>query len=233
MFVYPLFSEYKLKERKKFIDGRCDGMTTVVCFGDSITARKEGNPSPALTYKLAQKLPSYRFINAGVSGNTTEQAIERFAADVIAKKPDYVTVLFGSNDSATYRLVDLELFKRNISTFAKVIGPRKTILISPPPVDESLQETRSNESLLHYTTTLRKVAEETGCQYVDFFTDMYSRENYKELLVGEKNDGLHFGDAGYEILSDLIVQKLKEINVEIPKKGLLEKLMGLFFEQEK
>ncbi|WP_342559973.1 GDSL-type esterase/lipase family protein [Psychrobacillus sp. FSL W7-1457] len=208
-------------------------MTTVVCFGDSITARKEGNPSPALTYKLSQKLPNYNFINAGVSGNTTEQAIERFAADVIAKKPDYVTVLFGSNDSATYRLVDLELFKRNITTFAKVIGPSKTILISPPPVDESLQENRSNESLLQYTTVVREVAEETGSHYIDFFTAMYSREDYKELLVGEKNDGLHFGEAGYDMLSDLIAQKLIEINLNHPKKGLLEKVIGLFFEKEK
>ena len=203
-------------------------MPTVVCFGDSITARKEGNPSPALTYKLSQKLP-----NSGVSGNTTEQAIERFAADVIAKKPDYVTVLFGSNDSATYRLVDLELFKRNITTFAKVIGPEKTILISPPPVDESLQENRSNETLLQYTTVVREVAEETGSHYIDFFTAMYSREDYKELLVGEKDDGLHFGEAGYELLSSLIVEKLEEINLEPPKKGLFEKVFDLFFEKEK
>lgn len=208
-------------------------MPTVVCFGDSITARKEGNPSPALTYKLSQKLPNYNFINSGVSGNTTEQAIERFAADVIAKKPDYVTVLFGSNDSATYRLVDLELFKRNITTFAKVIGPEKTILISPPPVDESLQENRSNETLLQYTTVVREVAEETGSHYIDFFTAMYSREDYKELLVGEKDDGLHFGEAGYELLSSLIVEKLEEINLEPPKKGLFEKVFDLFFEKEK
>ncbi|MER2262061.1 MAG: GDSL-type esterase/lipase family protein [Psychrobacillus sp.] len=208
-------------------------MPTVVCFGDSITARKEGNPSPALTYKLSQKLPNYNFINSGVSGNTTEQAIERFAADVIAKKPDYVTVLFGSNDSATYRLVDLGLFKRNITTFAKVIGPDKTILISPPPVDESLQENRSNETLLQYTTVVREVAEETGSHYIDFFTAMYSREDYKELLVGEKDDGLHFGEAGYELLSSLIVEKLEEINLEPPKKGLFEKVFDLFFEKEK
>lgn len=212
---------------------RDDKMTTVVCFGDSITARKEGNPSPALTYKLSQKLPDYHFINAGISGNTTEQAIERFAADVIAKKPDYVTVLFGSNDSATYRLVDLELFKRNITTFAKVIGPQKTILVSPPPVDESLQEARSNESLLQYVSAVREVAEETDSHYIDFFKAMYSREDYTKLLVGEKEDGLHFGDAGYELLSDLIAQKLKELNTDQPKKGLLEKVIGLFFEKEK
>ena len=49
-----------------------------------------------------------------------------------------------------------------------------------------------------------------------FSSFFYSKPNYKELLVGEKNDGLHFGEAGYEILSDLIVQKLSEIDEEKP-----------------
>ena len=48
--------------------------------------------------------------------------------------------------------------------------------------------------------------------FIDFFSFFYAKPNYKELLVGEKNDGLHFGEAGYEILSDLIVQKLSEID---------------------
>lgn len=208
-------------------------MTTVVCFGDSITARKEGHPAPALTYKLSHKLPDYDFINAGVSGNTTEQAIERFAADVIAKKPDFVTVLFGANDSASHRLVDIEQYKRNLCTFAKVIGPHKTILITPAPVDEFLQENRTNERLQRYATVVNEVAKETGSQYIDFFTAMYSRENYKELLIGEKDDGLHFGEAGYEILSDLIANKLVEINPDPPKKGLFEKVISLFFEKQK
>lgn len=197
-------------------------MLEIICFGDSITARKEGYPSPILTYKLSSKMPNYEFINAGVSGNTTEQAMFRFNKDVLSKRPDVVTVLFGANDSATDKLVDLETFKRNISLFAKQIGPEKTILISPAPVDESLQQNRTNGRLKQYAQAVQEVAEETDSYFIDFFQILYSHPNYQELLVGEKNDGLHFGEACYELLSDAIVKKIEEMEIE---DGFFKKLV--------
>lgn len=197
-------------------------MLEVICFGDSITARKEGYPSPILTHKMSSKMPNYKFINAGVSGNTTEQAMFRFNKDVLSKRPDVVTVLFGANDSATDKLVDIDTFKRNISLFTKQIGPEKTILISPAPVDESLQRNRTNERLKQYAQVVQEVAEETNSYFIDFFQIVYSKPNYKELLVGEKNDGLHFGEACYELLSDLIVEKIEDMEIE---DGFFKKLV--------
>ncbi|PZX04555.1 lysophospholipase L1-like esterase [Psychrobacillus insolitus] len=188
----------------------------IVCFGDSITARKEGYPSPALTYTLGSKRKKDQFINSGISGNTTEQARVRFGQDVLSKHPDIVTVLFGANDSSVHKFVDLETFEQNIRYFTKEVGPKKVILISPAPVDEALQPNRSNEQLAKYAQVVKEIADETGSYFIDFFSFFYSKPNYKELLVGEKNDGLHFGEAGYEILSDLIVQKLSEIDEEKP-----------------
>lgn len=197
-------------------------MLEVICFGDSITARKEGYPSPILTHKMSSKMPNYKFINAGVSGNTTEQAMFRFNRDVLSKRPDVVTVLFGANDSATDKLVDIDTFKRNISLFTKQIGPEKTILISPAPVDESLQRNRTNERLKQYAQVVQEVAEETNSYFIDFFQIVYSKPNYKELLVGEKNDGLHFGKACYELLSDVIVEKIEDMEIE---DGFFKKLV--------
>ncbi|MEK5148398.1 GDSL-type esterase/lipase family protein [Psychrobacillus sp. FSL K6-4615] len=197
-------------------------MLEVICFGDSITARKEGYPSPILTHKMSSKMPNYKFINAGVSGNTTEQAMFRFNRDVLSKRPDVVTVLFGANDSATDKLVDIDTFKRNISLFTKQIGPEKTILISPAPVDESLQRNRTNERLKQYAQVVQEVAEETNSYFIDFFQIVYSKPNYKELLVGEKNDGLHFGEACYELLSDVIVEKIEDMEIE---DGFFKKLV--------
>lgn len=197
-------------------------MLEVICFGDSITARKEGYPSPILTHKMSSKMPNYKFINAGVSGNTTEQAMFRFNKDVLSKRPDVVTVLFGANDSATDKLVDIDTFKRNISLFTKQIGPEKTILISPAPVDESLQRNRTNERLKQYAQVVQEVAEETNSYFIDFFQIVYSKPNYKELLVGEKNDGLHFGEACYELLSGVIVEKIEDMEIE---DGFFKKLV--------
>jgi lysophospholipase L1-like esterase len=49
---------------------------------------------------------------------------------------------------------------------------------------------------------------------IDFFTEVITRENYQTILYGERNDGLHFGEAGYEILAKLICQKIIEVNAE-------------------
>lgn len=187
-------------------------MKTLVCFGDSLTARHEGKDSPRLTEKLTSQLPDYQVINAGVSGHTTKDALGRIKKDVLAFNADLVTVLFGSNDAATHKKVALSTYKENMLKIVRLIGPDKTILITPPPVDENLQPNRKNSELARYADVVRQVAEETGSHFIDFYTDLYSRPNYEELLVGILNDGLHFGEAGYDILSQLVSVKIQEID---------------------
>ncbi|KMJ59430.1 esterase [Bacillus sp. LL01] len=187
-------------------------MKTLVCYGDSLTARHEGKDNPRLTEKLTSKLPAYKVLNAGVSGHTTKDALARIERDVLALSPDLVTVLFGSNDAAAHKRVALNTYKENMLKITRLIGPDRTILITPPPVDENLQPNRKNSELAKYADVVRLVSEETGSHYIDFYTDLYSRPNYKELLVGTLNDGLHFGEAGYDVLSKLITEKIHEID---------------------
>jgi lysophospholipase L1-like esterase len=187
-------------------------MKTLVCFGDSLTARHEGKDNPRLTEKLTTLLPDYNVINAGVSGHTTKDALVRLKKDVLAFNPDLVTVLFGSNDAATHKKVALSTYEENMLKITRLIGPDKTLLITPPPVDENLQPNRKNSELAKYANVVRHVSEETGSHFLDFYTHLYSRPNYEELLVGILNDGLHFGEAGYDILSKLISDKIHEID---------------------
>ncbi|WP_223254219.1 GDSL-type esterase/lipase family protein [Halobacillus halophilus] len=168
-------------------------MKTFVCFGDSLTARKEGFEEPMLTTKLAKQLNQYEFINAGVSGDNTVDGLSRIEQDVIAHKPDGVTVLFGANDAAFHKSVPLDLYKKNLYKIVERISPEKTILISPAPVDEKVQKARTNEVLDQYASAAREVAEDTGCHFIDFFHQMISLEDYPIKLRGIKNDGLHFG----------------------------------------
>ncbi|MCX7008096.1 MAG: GDSL-type esterase/lipase family protein, partial [Kiritimatiellaeota bacterium] len=59
----------------------------VVCFGDSITHL--GFP------KLVAEQLGVTVINAGAGGNTTRAGLARMEQDVLAHKPDAVTILFG------------------------------------------------------------------------------------------------------------------------------------------
>jgi lysophospholipase L1-like esterase len=186
-------------------------MKTLVCFGDSLTARHEGKNNPRLTEKLTFQLPQFRVVNAGVSANTTKDALRRMEKDVLTHSPDLVTVLFGSNDAAVHKKVALNTYEENLLEITRLIGPDKTILITPPPVDEALQPNRKNNELAKYADAVKRVSKETGSYLIDFYTELHSKPNYKELLVGILNDGLHFGDAGYEILANLITEKIVEL----------------------
>ncbi|WP_397536931.1 GDSL-type esterase/lipase family protein [Rummeliibacillus pycnus] len=190
----------------------------IVCFGDSITAREEGYPKPMLTTMLEQKLTEHLFINAGVRGDTTVTAVERLENDVLKRNPDLVTILFGANDSAAHKLVRLEDYEENLRFFVKKIGAKKVILISPAPVDEALQPHRSNARIKAYGDTVKKISDEIGCNFIDFFSALYERSNYREILIGIKNDGLHFGEEGYQLLSNMIAKEIR-----ILEKGVAEK----------
>jgi acyl-CoA thioesterase-1 len=78
-----------------------DRRPRIVCFGDSLTAGYGTDPGEAypdfLQKMLDQEGYSYRVVNAGVSGNTTKDGIERLDR-VIALKPALVVVEFGGND---------------------------------------------------------------------------------------------------------------------------------------
>jgi lysophospholipase L1-like esterase len=184
-------------------------MPNLVCFGDTITARTEGHLEPLLTLKLKSKLPDWEIINTGVPGNNTFDAVQRIDRDVLTHNFDLVTVLFGANDAAFHKVVELKDYQSNLMEIVRKITPLKTILISPAAVDEDLQHARTNAVLKNYSEVVQDVSIKTGCHFIDLYSRMITTPNYQEMLKGEKKDGLHFGELGYDFLSDNIVMKMK------------------------
>ena len=78
-----------------------DKRPLVVCFGDSLTAgygTEAGQTYPDyLQAELDSRGYKYRVVNAGISGNTTKDGLERVNS-IIARKPAVVIVEFGGND---------------------------------------------------------------------------------------------------------------------------------------
>src|SRR5579871_3631626 len=77
-----------------------DKRPPVVCFGDSLTAgygTEAGQTYPDyLQAELDSRGYKYRVVNAGISGNTTKDGLER-VNNIIAMKPAVVIVEFGGN----------------------------------------------------------------------------------------------------------------------------------------
>lgn len=108
-------------------------------------------------------------------------------------------------------MIDLETYKTNLYKITHLLKPERTILISPAPVDEKIQFARTNEVVFNYASVVKQVADNTGSHFIDFYSEIISLEDYPEKLKGLKNDGLHFGEEGYDVLVGLIIKKINEV----------------------
>jgi acyl-CoA thioesterase-1 len=110
----------------------------IVCFGDSITAGYGVVPGQAYPDDLQADLDRrgyhYKIVNAGVSGNTTKDGVDRLR-DVLRLHPAIVIVEFGGNDGL--RGIPIADTRRNLSTIVSTLlqGGGKVILagITLPP----------------------------------------------------------------------------------------------------
>ena len=92
----------------------------IVFFGNSITVGQgagAGEDFPSLIGKTL----NVPIVNAGVSGNTTHDALLRINEDVISKNPSIVVVELGGND--LLERVDIEVTTRNLDLMLSKIKP--------------------------------------------------------------------------------------------------------------
>src|SRR5436853_7842298 len=73
---------------------RFTGHGAVVCLGASTV---QGNVSFNFVDELARRLPDRAFVNAGINGETSAQALSR-VPEVVACRPTDVIVMIGAND---------------------------------------------------------------------------------------------------------------------------------------
>jgi acyl-CoA thioesterase-1 len=87
-----------------------DGRPAIVCFGDSLTAGFGLDPGRSypdlLQHELDREGYRYRVVNQGVSGDTTQDGLERLPM-VLAEHPQIVVLEFGANDGLRGQPVSL------------------------------------------------------------------------------------------------------------------------------
>jgi lysophospholipase L1-like esterase len=203
---------------------------TIAAFGDSITA------SARIAYKWTDQL-QYRLnrhgsftlvYNFGVAGNTTADALNRIE-DLLNIRPDMVTILFGTNDAAidvwkevTEPRISLSCFQSNITSMAdkiKSIGATP-ILMTPPPMTmtDELQklynkppytENGFNFMLDRYADMLRQISQQQSMPLIDLNNEFKKKaESQPDSLMHYLRDGMHPGQAGNELIAELLFQYL-------------------------
>ncbi len=209
----------------------------VLFFGDSITDAERNRQIPISTGegfvtmvsgKLSFENPGqYRFINRGVHGNRLPQLLTRLHADVIAHKPDYLTVLVGINDlnhEYTHKIKDgrerYEIYYRLLlDEIKKALPDTKVILMSPFVVkgEKTLSSEEYPERWEFFSGEMpfrmeivKKLAKEYGCSYVPL------NEKIKEALMNVSEeiyfeDGIHPNATGSFFLANEWMRVFKEL----------------------
>jgi acyl-CoA thioesterase-1 len=89
----------------------------IACFGDSLTAGYGIDSTASYPADLQRLLDAagynYRVVNAGVSGDTTKDGLERIHR-ILARKPQIVVLEFGGNDGL--RGLPVERAQENLAT---------------------------------------------------------------------------------------------------------------------
>ena len=88
----------------------------IVCIGDSLTSHTNAAICPAdkLWPALLTAKTGYKVINSGVSGNTSQQMLDRFDKDVIAHKPTHCIIECGGNDAFNWDTGTMDRIRKMI-----------------------------------------------------------------------------------------------------------------------
>ncbi|AEF25667.1 GDSL-type esterase/lipase family protein [Streptococcus parauberis] len=185
--------------------------------GDSLMARHEDADIPMVNIKLYDLDPTLKVTNSAISGNSTRDLLARYDDIIMDTQSEYLFVLVGTNDLSIDRDVSPLEFEKNLNHLIDIFETRfvtqRIHFLLPPPVDEAKQKKRTNQRLVQYGQLITKVCQEKDCCVLDLnqaFRDAATPEvSLEDILVGIKDDGLHFGEKGYEILAKTINGALK------------------------
>jgi acyl-CoA thioesterase-1 len=168
--------------------------TTVVAFGDSLTAGYGAAAGADYVSQLSQKI-GIAIANAGVRGDTTEQALARLDGDVLARNPRLVLVGLGGNDFLQgVAISTTETYLRTIVRRIHEAGSMVILLgFSFPSLN------------VDYQAMYERVAKDEGCLLIP--------RMLKGILTDPalKSDEVHPNARGYAIMADRVAGPLTKL----------------------
>ena len=209
----------------------------VVAFGDSITGVYYHSGSQRawcamLGIALERAFPQAKveMVNAGISGNTTVNALARIKPHVLAKQPDLTVVMFGMNDVTRIPIASYETNLRKIIDDCVAAGSA-VVLCTPNNVYAN--GARPNSKLDQFSDVVRKLAKEQHLPLVDFYRLWTKyREDSELAWIQLMSDSIHPNMNGHRLFAEQIVQAVfnREVSLDDvppPADGLRQTLARL------
>jgi lysophospholipase L1-like esterase len=214
---------------------RMTGSVRIVAFGDSITngvglagVTEEQTFRDVVRRKLAERLGvPVEVVNAGVNGDIVTLAVERLERDVVDRKPDLVTIMFGGNEAGFYRpetngfaetpRVSLDQFTATVAKMVdrlRAAGITVVLMTCPPMTErywgmhlEAYRKHGINFLVKDYAQAMRDVAAKKDVELVDVYRAFEEKPERLDYFP----DGLHPDPRGHRVIADLLVERLAGI----------------------
>lgn len=182
-----------------------DNRPVIVAFGDSLTEGLRVPPAENYPSRLQRLLDErgyrYRVENAGISGNTSQDGLNRVDAMLARMRPAIVIVELGANDAL--RGLPVPQMKQNLAQIVERIqraGARVVLAGMEAPPNLGPQ----------YTAQFRQVFPDLAQQYrtalIPFFlAGVGGRPDLNQA------DGIHPTGAGYAIITQNVFQVLEPL----------------------
>jgi lysophospholipase L1-like esterase len=170
----------------------------IILFGDSITEFwRDSDPS----------LFRDDWIDRGISGQTTQQMLIRFRADVIALKPAVVQIMAGTNDIAgNTGSTTLQAVEDNIASMVELAKAHhiRVVLGSVPPAASFDWRPGINprETIIALNNWLRAYAAREKLTYIDYYDALKTDAGAFQPALTK--DGVHPNEAGYKVMHGLL-----------------------------
>jgi lysophospholipase L1-like esterase len=185
----------------------------IVCFGDSVTGvyyhtggRRAYPEMLRLALERFSPKAAVQVVNAGVSGNSTQNALARLDRDVLQQRPQLVTVMFGLNDVVR---VPLEEFRGNLTQI--IVKCRQidaeVVLCTPNSVIDTAG--RPTAKLLEYLAAIRQVAREQRIPLADCYA-AFEAFRAQDAAAWEflMSDEIHPNMDGHKLMAKTIAHVL-------------------------
>jgi acyl-CoA thioesterase-1 len=185
--------------------------STIVCFGDSLTAGY-GSTTPATdSYPaLLQARVTLPVINAGIRGDTSGQGLARLQADVLDHDPVIVIIEFGANDYFIAGSgIDMAAVENNFRTMLSLLedGNRK-IYVAKFYTYDIAQDMLGGDMTLYYEfeNMFGRLAADFDITLInDIWGPVWDDPDLRPPA------GVHPNTAGYTVVEGLYYQAIKAV----------------------
>ncbi len=196
----------------------------ILCIGDSLTEGEYGVPgTPDVKNVHAENYPYYlaqylgcETVNAGMGGYTQSAYLRYYQTGAVdVSGADIILLLLGTNGELHHAMQTKgnEDYAALVALLQKDAPNAKLVLITPPHIttDPEKYFSRAAHNAINGVPFVRRFASENGLPLIDAAAFSEFCDETEEIM--QPNDGLHFGQLGYQTLARKIADALIEMGL--------------------